>query len=408
MLEFISAFFTRIFETLNRQDNHVVILAVYLLVAFGCAFLRIVAKIRFSGALLAFYKDAKELKNRDDVKKFRNILLRNTVAAYKQAADKAVARIPTAQLIERQVDNLRFAGWRYSSLASVVEGFEIGLLWIGILLAVIFNEYAHVYGVCAVIAFILLKILAAVFDFRGARARLCEEMLIYIEREIGRFYASDTGGAILRLKSELVEAQGRQTEALTAALAQLTTALSDNAKSLGKSIIETTKGINTQIAEAINEKLTKMNEDFDKSAKSWEKSLSEAAVVQTAINHSAVGIDKASGKLQSAAELLSSHLQGHSNALSEQLIQLVRAVESIKEMQETLSQQTQYIDLNQITLETALTSYEASLQNLAQNLGDGLGAFINLHAQSSAQAVNDALRGNLERIMQLSQRGNDA
>ncbi|MCL2605019.1 MAG: hypothetical protein FWD90_11130 [Defluviitaleaceae bacterium] len=408
MFEGISAFFTQLFETLNRQDNHVVILAVYFFTAFGCAFLRIIAKLRFSGALLAFQKDAKELKNRDDVKKIRNVLLRNVVAAYKHSADKAVARIPTAQLVERQVDGLRFAGWRYSNLANFVEGFEMGLLWIGLILAVIFNDYAHVYGVFAVAVFVILKILTAVFDFRGARARLCEEMLIYIEREVGRFYASDAGGAVLRLKSELVEAQGRQTEVLSAALAQLSLSLTENAKTLGQSISETTKGIGAQIAEAVNEKFAVMSGDFDKTAKNWEKSLSEAAVVQTAINGSAVGIDKASGKLQSAAELLASHLQGHSNALSEQLIQLVRAVDSVKEMQESLSQQSQYIDLNQITLETALNSYEASLQNLAQNLGDGLGAFINLHAQTSAQAVNDALRGNLERIMQLSQRGGDA
>jgi hypothetical protein len=398
-------FFSNLFDFINRQDNHVVILAVYLFVAAGIVFLRIIANTRFNTALHFFKRDAKELKTRDDVKNIRNTLLRQCVAAYKQVADKAVTRIPAAQLIERQVDNLRFAGWRYSSISTFVEGFETGLLWMGVLLAFVFNDFAHVYGILAVFVFVLLKICAAVFDFRATRVKLNDEILIYIEREVGRFYASDSGGAVLRLKTELLEAQNRQTDTLSAALTQLTAALTDNAKNLGKVISDTTKDIHTQIAEAINTKLITMNEGFDKISQGWAHSLTQAATVQTAINNSAASMDKASGKLLSSAELLASHLQGHSNALSEQLLQLVRAVESVKEAQENLSLLSRYIERNQTTLETALTSYETSLQNLAQSLGDGIGAFINLHAQTSAQAVNDALRGNLEKIMSMSQRG---
>jgi DNA repair exonuclease SbcCD ATPase subunit len=341
-------------------------------------------------------------------------LLRRTVASYIQVADKAVTRIPAAELVERQVEGLRFVGWRYSSLAAFVEGFEGGLLWIGVLLAVVFNEYAHVYGVLAVAVFLLLRLTAAVFDFRGERARLCDELLIYIEREVGRFYASDSGGAILRLKNELTEAQGRQTEALSAGLSHLATVLTENAEGLGKTITETTKGINNQIAEAIKEKLVDMNTTFTSTLAAWEKALTEATAIQTGMNTSAEALSKAGARLQSSAELLSAHLQGHSNALSDQLIQLVRAVESVKEIaallearQETMTRQSEYIQRNQEALETALASYEASLQGLTQSLGDGLGAFISLHAQSSAQAVNDALRGNLERIMRLSSHRGD-
>ncbi|MCL2203900.1 MAG: hypothetical protein FWB88_08175 [Defluviitaleaceae bacterium] len=393
--------FNDLFDLLNRQDNHVIILAVYLCIAAGVALLRILAKARFGAALLAFRRDAKEIKNRDDVKKFKNALLRRTVAAYKQVADRAVSRIPTVQLIERQVDGIHFAGWRYSGMAFFVEGLESGLLWVGVLLAVIFNDFAHVYGIVTVATFLLLRFVAAFFDFRAARAVLCDELLIYIERELGRFYASDSGGAVLRLKTELTEAQNRQTEVLSTALAQLTAALTANTASLGKTIAETTKGINTQIAQAIDEKLVDMNETLCATTQSWERSLAEATTIQNAINGSADSVAKASGRLQSAAELLATHMQGHSNALSDQLLQLVRAIDTVKSQHETIAQQSQYIEQNQQTLEKALVSYEASLQNLAQNLGDSLGAFVNLHAHTSAQAVNDALRNNIEKIIQL-------
>jgi hypothetical protein len=397
-------FFTDLFDLLNRQYNNVFIMLVYLGVAAGVVLLRIMAKVRFGAALLAFRQDARDLTNRDDLKKFKNALLRRTVAAYKQVADKAVSRIPTIQIIERHVEGLRVAGWRFGSLAAFVEGIESGLLWVGVLLALIFTTFAHVYGVLAIAVFILIRFFTAVFDFRAARAALCDEMFIYIEREVGRFYVSDSGGAVLRLKNELTEAQNRQSQALTAALERLTVALTENNTQLGKTIAETTKGINTQIAEAIDEKLINMNADLTKSSEAWQKALTEAAAIQAAMNHSASGVDKASGKLQSASELLATHLQGHSNALSDQLTQLVRAVTSVKEAQEALALQSHYIEKNQSTLETALAAYEASLQNITQSLGDGIGAFINLHAQTSAQAVNDALRGNLEKIMQLSQR----
>jgi hypothetical protein len=301
---------------------------------------------------------------------------------------------------------MHFAGWRYGGLCAFVEGFEAGLLWVGVLLAVVFSDFAFVYGVAAAGVFLVLRLCASLFDFRAKRALLCDEIYIFIEREVGRFYASDAGGAVLRLKNDLTEALNKQTETLTAALKHLTAALGDNATALNNAILDTTKDINKKIAESIDEKLVRMTDDFAAASAAWQKALTEATTVQTAMNQSAAFVDKAGGKLLSAAELLASHLQGHSNALSEQLVTLVRAVESVKDAQVSLTQQGEYIEVNQKTLDTSLRAYEAALQSLTQSLGESLGAFVNVHAQTSAQTVNDALRGNIEKIMQLaSQKG---
>ena len=383
-------FFQQIFDALNRQNNHVFYLAVFLCVAVGVMALRVLARVRFGAAVVAVAKE-ESLKNREDVKKIRCKLLRNAVAAYKQVADVAVTRIPTAQIVARCVDKMHFAGWRYGGLTAFVEGFEAGLLWVGLILAVVFPAFSHVYGVAAVAVFILLRLCATFFDFRAMRERLCDDMYIFIEREVGRFYASDAGGAVLRLKNELTEAQGKQTEAISAALQQLTVALEKNAASL-----------NTTLTNNARELETRITTDFAESADTWRNALDEAATVQNAINTATTGIEKAGNKLQSAAELLTAHLQGHSNALSEQLLALVRAVESVKDVQAALSQQGEYIAANQKTLDETLHTYEATLQTLTQSMGDSLGTFVNLHAQNSAQAVNDALRNNIEKIMQLA------
>lgn len=393
-------FFTNIFDVLNRQHNHIIILAVYLCAVAVVIFLRVAAWLRYSAGAAAIERED-NIKSRSDVKKISNKLLRHAAAAYKRVADTAVTTVPTANIIERQVDKLHIAGWRYGSVVQFVEGFEAGLLWVGVILALVFNDVAHVYGVTAVAVFVLMRVIAAFFDFRAARTRLCDEMLIFIEREVGRFYASDAGGAVLRLKEELSFSQAKQTEAMTAALTQLTKTLHDNADNLNKTIAATTNGIHIEIANAIDEKLIRMTDDFAAAAESWQKSLTEAARVQTTINNSTTALEKAGAKLQTAAELLGTHLQGHSGALSEQLVALVRAVESVKTAQIAITQQSEYIEQNQKTLEAALHAYEASLQGVAQTLGDSLGAFVSVHAQSSAQAVNDALRGNIEKIMQL-------
>jgi hypothetical protein len=72
--------------------------------------------------------------------------------------------------------------------------------------------------------------------------------------------------------------------------------------------------------------------------------------------------------------------------------------------QDIYIKQAEQLEKNQQMLENAYQSYEASLQNLVQSLGDGMGAYFKLHGQSAAQAVNDALAGNIEKLVNLLQR----
>ena len=419
MMDTIANFFNNIFDALHQRDNNVVVLGVYMLCVITAILLRVVTHVHYRAALAAFLRDAKDLKSREDVRKFRNGLLRRTVAAYKKVADKAVTRIPAAQLVERNVAAMNLLGWRYTSVSAFVTGMESGLLLVGLVLAVVVSSYAMVYGVLAVGSFILFRIFAAFFDFQAARAQLCDELLIYIEREIGRFYASDAGGAVLRLKNDLTDAVGRQTESQSQHMTQLTEAIKEGNLTLGRALAESTNQVGRQIADAMDAKLVDMNARLAETITQWEVALAQAGSIQSAMNDSAERLSHASQRIQSAAELLAKHMQGHSTAMSDQLGTLVGAIEAVQEgigqfaaQQEALTRQAGYIERNQHVLDTTLASYEAALQNLTQSLGEGLGAFINLHAQNSAQAVNDALKGNLERILRLAasadQAGGDA
>lgn len=384
----IDYYFQYLFDLLNTRDNHLIVMVVYLCLALVPALLRIVACMGYRSALFAFRLDAKDIKTKDAISKIRNGLLRRVAADYIRIADKSVSRIPTSAVVDKQVSALSFVGWRYVSVMTFVESMENGLLFVGLILAVVFSEFAIMYGVLAAAAFVLARLLTAFFDFRTAKSTLSDELLIYIEREVGHFYAADAGGAVLRLKNELATAIGKQSEVLQSAIAKIGEAM----------------------AEAVDKKLSDINTSARQAAQEWEKSLSEAGRVQEQINASAGRMQAAGDNIQSASDLLAKYLQGHSNALSEQLIALVSAVEAVKESntqygegQEAFLKQAQYIERNQRTLETTLQAYEETLQNVTRSLGDGLGAYLKLHAQTAGQSVNDALSANMSRIAQNNQ-----
>ena len=363
----------QIFNTLNRHDNHILIMAVYLALALLAAVLRIITHLHFNAALLAFQMEArKDIKEKKDITLIKNNLLRKIVAEYKRIAERAVTTIPTKQIVNRTISTMSLLGWKYDNIIPLIKSLENGLLLVGLILAVVFPQDAFTYGTVAVGVFLLTRLLSAFFNAQGVKNHLTDEIILYVEREIGRFFQADSGSAVLRLKDDLTSAIALQTKNYTA--------------------------VTEKVIESMSETLSKMSTNITTSHDS--------------LNESAARLAASTTKISTAAELLATHMQGHSNALSNQLITLVTAIDSTKEAMENLSthqqaiiQQSEYIESNQKTLETALESYESSLQNLTKSLGESLGAFINLHAQSSANAVNEALKTNLEKILKLSTQG---
>jgi uncharacterized protein YoxC len=333
--------------------------------------LRIIAHLHYRGVIFTFrLTEDKEIKTQKDIEKIKHKILRKACAEYIRVAERAVTSVPTLHIAERAVSGMGFIGWKYTGILPFIETFEYGLLGTGFVLALVFEEYTAVYGLLAIITFAVLRIFHAFFDARTARAQLISEMVLFIEREIGRFYASDTGGALLRLKNDLTEA---------------------------------INSIGTNVADAMDKKLINMNDTLVQTLHDWEASLDKATRIHTAINESAEYLAQSGAKIQTASDLLASHMQGHSKAMSEQLISLVDAIGEMKESLRTIAAQAEFLESNQQTLEKSLTSYEASLQALTGSIGDGLGAFINLHAQTSAQTINDTMKANIEKIMNLMQ-----
>jgi len=402
-------FFETLFINLDRHDNHVIIVAVYLSLAAFVIILRIFSHLHFRGAIYAFVQEArKEIRNRDELKNIKNKLLRKITADYIRVADRAVTTVPTSKIVQRNLSKMSFLGWRYEGLVPFIEGMETAFLWIGVILAFAFSQHVFVYGLLAIIVFLLTRFFAAFFNISNAKSELEDELVIFMEREVGRFFASDSGGAVLRLKNDLTEAINKQAEAYKSTMETISKTMSESMKEVSSTMIAAAKSIGPIVANAMDEKLVDMNTQLKDTLNDWETALKESARIQTDINTSADRLSYAGGQLQAASELLATHMKGHSNALSNQLNTLVTAIDSVKDcteslmkQQEVLQTKIEYINENQETLGLSLDSYKASLQNLTSSLGDGLGAYINLHAQNSAQAINDVVKANTDKIVHL-------
>jgi len=392
-------FLENTFQILNYQNNQIIIMAVYIALILLTLMLRVIAHLHFRGANLALQLDTrKEIENKSDITKLKNKLLRRAVAEYIRTAERAVTTVPTSQIVERTVSNMTFLGWRYDSVVPFVESMETGLLWVGAILTITFSNYAFMYGSLAVIAFVLTRLFTAFFNAKSAKSQLIDDLILYVEREIGRFFATDTGGAVIRLKNDLSEIINKQTIVYKETMENIGHIVASAMTNVTESMTTATSSIGPDVAAAMDEKLLNMNDTLTKTLQDWQNALTKATDVQIAMNDSSERISRASTRLQSASDLLSTHMQGHSNALSEQMIALVNAVNHFAIQQETVIQQVKYIERNQHSLEASLHSYEDSLQNLTKSVGEGLGAFINLHAQTSAQVVNDALKTNIDKV----------
>jgi chromosome segregation ATPase len=253
------------------------------------------------------------------------------------------------------------------------------MLFMGLVLAVVFQEHVFLYGTLAVGGFLLTRLFTAFFNFRSAYSYLSNNLLIYIEREVGQFYSADTGGAVMRLKNELSDAIARQTAGLQEVIGRLSHTLAD----------------------AVDKKLTNMNDALTKSMDEWDKAIAAASSVQTEINDAAGRMKEAVEQLSAASESLTREITGNNESVAGQLTVLTNATASFAAEQEAFLSQAKLIERNQQILESTYQSYELTLQNLTQQLGDGLGAYLKMHAQSASQAVNDAMSANIEKIAQL-------
>ena len=321
MLSYLSIF-EDLFNILQVQQNNIIVMAIFVAIHILNIALRIAVFIGLRGYdlwLATNLSSSKSLKTLSEVKSIRSGLLRTIVNEYVYAAEKNAPRVPLDHIVNKHVSALNLIGWRYTGIIKLVNKLDNGLVLIGIALALVFVDYAVVYGLIAVAGFIILKIIASIFDCESAKDVLKADIHLYVEREVGQFFAGHVALVINRFKEDVSDAIDRQSSVLRSAV-----------EKLGTDFIPVMENLYC-------------------------------------------------------------------------LKDLPAAVEDIQQSNEryalqydTMIAQSQMIKDSQKALEASVTSYEISLQNFVQSMGDGLGTFIQMHGQAASKGIVTVLEGHVK------------
>ena len=291
--------FGTIFEFLQLQQNNVIVMAVYLLLHGLVIILRFAVFLGCRGHSMLLNVDlhpAKSLRLLSDTAGIKSPLLRRVVLDYIAVAEKNAPRVPLATIVDKHLLDLSLIGMRYVGLNFWTEKLENGLIFLGLILMFIFPQFGIVYGIIAVAGFILLKLSAAFFNYDVALKLLEADIHLYVEREIGQFFAGHMASAVSNFR------------------------------------------------DVIGEKLSCL-EDLPKAIEAMQLSNERYA-----LHHEA----------------------------------FVTQCQIIKDAQQAL--------------EKSLASYETTLQNLVQNMGSGIGAFVELHGKNSAASLSTSMQEHINRV----------
>ena len=322
-------YFNEIFLFLYNWDNNIAIMAAFVALHGLIFAMRLGLFLSYRGHNIWLSMDmapSRTLEKKADAAKIKSRLLQKIVIDYMQAAEKNAPRVPLEAIIDKHILDLSFLGFSFAGISRWIDKFDNGLLILGIVLAFLFPDYGTIYGLLAVSGFVVLKISAALFDFETARQILKSNVHVYVEREVGQFFASHMASAIMQFKEEMSEASDRQSELLRGAV-----------EKLGADLIPVLN--NLQCLSGLPKALEIMLQSNDRYSIHHEAFLAQAKIIQD----------------------------------------------------------TQY------ALESSLASYETTLQNLVQNMGGGMGAFVQLHGQSAAANLNEVMQTHMNHIMQNNQ-----
>jgi len=237
-----------------------------------------------------------------------------------------------------------------------------------------------------VLVFLLLRLFAAVFDYNAVSRRLAAELTEYVEREVGQFYAGDSGTVLLKLKAEMSAAVAKQTETIRESVASLKTGVSE---AMDKSLGDFSKGMEG----AIN-KIVSYGDVLKKPLDDWAGAISSAAALQ-------VKSGEAANRVIEMAKLVAEALERQREQAAATERTGRASLESLGELRavsEAAAAQLKFVEQNQAALDATLQQYEAGLEQLTRQIGDSFGGMLDFHVQNSYKALNDELRANISKI----------
>jgi hypothetical protein len=340
---------------LNNAENSSALFGVLLGLTALAILLRIVVCVGWQTQYALFKMNAKDIAHKADLAKFKLGVLKNVIMDYVKISDKNTSSVHLDAIVEKHLLRQSIIGWSFDSIERFLLGFELALPVVGLVLAVAVEGYRILFCAAAVGVFLLLRIFAAVFDFPLAKRKLSAELIEYVEREVGQFYAGDFGTVLLRFKNELTEALARQSESLRDVISKLESNLS---------------GALSLTMKEMSKELSDIGGVLNKPLQLWGEAISNAAAEQQKSIGSLQGLEKAMIQMQSLSQTIQNSLQA----------------------------QGEYIEKSRAVLEDSVAQHESNLKQLTSHIGDGFGSMLDFHVKQSYQALNEHLQGYISQV----------
>ena len=353
----ISSFYYQFLERFGIADQlTAVIILVYAGATLLSLILRVIACVGYQTQYAIFRLYGKEIKVKADAANIKNGLVGRTAADYIKSYDKGAANISAAAVVKKNTAGMGFLFWKFDSMSGFIKGYENSVVLIGLLLTV-FLDHPAFFGVQAIASFLFLRVFASFFDYELARERLTDELIIYLEREIGQFYAPDLSSGINRLRIEMTEAAASQAEAFE------------------KNVQRLSEELKNAMRLSIDELA------LDRSVAEWRKTLNESSVFQN-------GFNKNAETLERAAVALNSSISEYSGGVKEFADKLKGGFEA-----------QEFVEKNQALLNESFNKFELSLQDITGKFGNSLASIVDHRVRASYDALNEAVTDNIKQIL---------
>ncbi|MCL1997355.1 MAG: hypothetical protein FWG65_01155 [Turicibacter sp.] len=203
------------------ENSEYVVLA-YMIIHVLVVVLRLLTFISMRGINTLMQRDLiKPLKAITEAVSIKSSLLRRIVSDYRISASKNAPSVPSAAIVDKHITNLSILGLRYSGINSWTDKLENSLVLLGIVFMLAFTANAPAFAIIAGLGFIVTKFSNSFFDYETARKLLAADIVIYLEREIGQFFASHITNAVTNFEKEMATVTENQAQQIRQAIEKL-------------------------------------------------------------------------------------------------------------------------------------------------------------------------------------------
>jgi hypothetical protein len=380
---------TNFFANFSQTE---VIMAIFLgAVAAVALVLRIILFSSYSGGIALINMAAKEIKTKADVEKLKGGTFARAAKEYAAMAAGG-ARADALDVARMTVTKNRLYFFNFKSMAGFIRLMEWAFLPFVILFVLASTTQTEFVMLSAGI-FLLMIILAAVFDIDGAKDRYVTTLAYVLARDVGRLFPMDATSAVYAFGKDLDGYLSRQStmynEVLNKIKSEFTGAITANISAMAKGVDATLKSI-------------AKHESLEAAISRWAEAVDKSASVTA-------GSADAGEKIAAASVAMAAYggaMKDNRDEIKEDIVLLTNAVQKLNMLAASMEARNTAMDgelglviENQKALETAVASYETSLKEITAQMGDAMGKIVAYHLGGAggqiADSIADSIKGAL-------------